>query len=312
MKLFITLLLCILSFASVSNSTTADLTKIYGIWHCGLDYCLWHQEVPISEFDWIVDRGDGKPSFNLLVFAFLNPVKVLQEGLDAVPKAINHSTVQYLQSKGISVQFSIGGATWVGAWNTALSTDPVTLAKNAALIALNYSVGIEIDYEGAKSVPLIDTFVSTYRQLIPANSTNSDSALLTVDTGAGTGYLTEVSEYASKWLAAGQIDWINAMVGSGPYTSIDQAIPYWEQHLHGQGKKVAPIQPSQLVVNLYSCDGSPICNTYQNTVLQGAIDWVTSNSTRGINFWAAGCQGPNQCCDNCSGIEQGSQAFLGN
>jgi hypothetical protein len=46
---------------------------------------------------------------------------------------------------------SIGGITYVKAWNQALATNPTQLGLNAAAVAKQLGVGIEIDYEEANS-----------------------------------------------------------------------------------------------------------------------------------------------------------------
>ena len=47
----------------------------------------------------------------------------------------------------------------------ALDSDPVQLAKNAALLANELNVGIEIDYEqdDGSRITALDTFIKTYR-----------------------------------------------------------------------------------------------------------------------------------------------------
>ncbi|GAM20156.1 hypothetical protein SAMD00019534_033310 [Acytostelium subglobosum LB1] len=293
----------------------SDLTKVYALWHCGADGCMWNEAVDNSYFDWIVNRGDGQPTANLIIFSFLNPVNVLSSGVQAVPAGLTPSMIQYLQSNGISVMFSIGGEEWSSEWDQALGQDPVTLGKNAAAIAQQFGVGIEIDYESEQSTPLLDQFVKAYRSVLPMDNSTSatDSSLLTVDTGSGTGYLTSVSQWASTWLEEGLINWINAMVAGGPYGSIGEATQYWDEHLQGTSwANIPPMNPEHLVVSLYSCDGSANCNAYPGSVLQGAVGWVQQQNTRGISFWVGGCVSPTVCCNNCPGIQQGSEALISN
>src|SRR5690348_11172397 len=44
--------------------------QIYGAWHCGSDYCTWGSVRDMTDFDkmnhWLIDRGDGRPSVNLV------------------------------------------------------------------------------------------------------------------------------------------------------------------------------------------------------------------------------------------------------
>src|SRR4029450_8624727 len=60
--------------------------QVYGVWHCGDDACIWGTERSITEFDsknhWIVDRGDGRPSVNVVVLSFVQPLKLLHRTTD--------------------------------------------------------------------------------------------------------------------------------------------------------------------------------------------------------------------------------------
>eukprot|EP01133_Synstelium_polycarpum_P006517 gene6517-7547_t len=311
MKLIIA---CILLAVASTMAIPSSLTKIYSIWHCGIDACAWNETVPLSNFDWIINRGDGQPTANLISLSFLNPVDILEKGVDAVPPAMTKTLVQYLQSKGLSVMFSVGGESWSGEWDTALGKDPVTLGKNAAAIANEYGVGIEIDYEAENSTPILDKFVKAYRSVIPFDNSSSatDSSLLTVDTGSGTGYLTSVSLWSATWLEEGLINWINAMVTGGPYGSLSEATQYWDEHLFGTSwANIPALRPEHLVVSLYSSDGSSNCPSYSGTVLEGTVGWVQNATTRGIAFWSAGCPSPSDCVVSCPGVETGSTNFLG-
>src|SRR3989442_13488877 len=59
----------------------ATQIQVYGAWHCGNDYCTWASVRDVADFDtknhWLVDRGDGTPSVNLVVLSFVNPLKLL-------------------------------------------------------------------------------------------------------------------------------------------------------------------------------------------------------------------------------------------
>jgi hypothetical protein len=65
-------------------------------------------------------------------------------------------------------------------------------------------------------------FFKTYRSIIPQGS--SPASYLTVDMGAGTGYLTEVSKLATTWLNETKIQWANAMVTGSPYGSLSEVL----------------------------------------------------------------------------------------
>src|ERR1044071_872437 len=50
--------------------------QIYGAWHCGNHYCDWSLVRNMTEFDqanrWLINRGNGQPSVNLIVLSFVN------------------------------------------------------------------------------------------------------------------------------------------------------------------------------------------------------------------------------------------------
>jgi len=286
-----------------------DLSKVYAVWYCGDDQCTWASQPNLSNMDWILNRGDGKPTANLVIFSFVNPMSLLQP--NGIPAGFTQDAVNFFTSQGIGVLFSIGGASYTPLWDQALAQNPTALAQNAAAISKQYGVGFEIDYENENSVSIaaLDVFVKTYRQEIPFGW-NAEN-LLNVDVGAGTGYLTSVSKAAGSWISQGLVNWENAMVTGSPYTNLSDATQYWEQHLNGANwANISALPGNELVVSLYSSDGSNNCNSYSGTVLEGTVGWVNQNSVRGISFWAVGCPGPNDCVTVCPGIQQGSEQFL--
>ena len=81
--------------------------SIYGVWHCGNHYCDWdlmRDTSPGEEFDqanhWIIDRGDGTPSVNLVVLSFLEPLELLNQTtneafVNGIPRGITPDAVNY-------------------------------------------------------------------------------------------------------------------------------------------------------------------------------------------------------------------------
>ena len=71
--------------ASANAALAAALTpiQVYGVWHAGSDYCTWATARDITEFDqknhWLIDRGNGQPSVNLVILSFVNPLKLLNK-----------------------------------------------------------------------------------------------------------------------------------------------------------------------------------------------------------------------------------------
>jgi len=285
-----------------------SLSKIYSVWHCADDSCLWANP-PSSDQTWLINRGDGNPTVNVVIFAFIDPLQLLQGKIPAGFAA----QASYFKSHNLYVIFSIGGADWASHWDQALTQDAAGLARNAANIAKQYGVGIEIDYEqdSSGSMGLLTTFVQTYRSIIPFDGSDSPApqSILTVDLGAGTGYLSAISQTTGNWLSAGLVNWANAMVAGDPNGDETQ---YWQQHLNGASwANIAPINPKYLVGSLYASSGANDCASYA-APLPNSVSWAKQNNVRGLSFWAVGCPaGPNQCANNCPGIQQGSKAFLG-
>ncbi len=101
------------------SGTTVRATQmeIYGAWHCGNDFCTWATVRDMANFDnanhWMIDRGDGTPSVNLVVLSFVNPLKLLNQTNDSqtvngAPIGMNSAVVSYFTSHNIRVMLSIG------------------------------------------------------------------------------------------------------------------------------------------------------------------------------------------------------------
>ena len=65
-----------------SSVQAAQPLEVYGAWHCGNDYCTWSTVRDMSDFDaknrWLIDRGDGLPSVNLVVLEFRAPAEAAE------------------------------------------------------------------------------------------------------------------------------------------------------------------------------------------------------------------------------------------
>lgn len=105
--------------------------QVYGAWHCGSDFCTWASVRDMTDFDtknhWIIDRGDGSPSVNLVVLSFVNPLKLLNQTNDAgdvngAPIGVTPAIVSYFTSHNIRVILSIGGITYTSYWDQALAS----------------------------------------------------------------------------------------------------------------------------------------------------------------------------------------------
>ena len=65
-------------------ASAATQVQVYGTWLCGTDECTWATVPNMTTFDadnhWLIDRGDGVPSVNLVVLSFVQPLKLLTAG----------------------------------------------------------------------------------------------------------------------------------------------------------------------------------------------------------------------------------------
>src|SRR5712692_2446635 len=186
--IFVGLLGAVAVLSSVVSQAQTPQMQIYGSWHCGNDFCTWASVRDMTDFDtknhWLIDRGDGShlPSVNLVILSFVNPLKLLNKTNDSgdtngVPNGMNAAVVNYFASHSVRVMLSIGGITYTTDWDTALDKDPVTLAKNAAALAQQLGVGIEIDYEENTNPRLaaLQQFITTYRSILPYDASGATS-----------------------------------------------------------------------------------------------------------------------------------------
>jgi hypothetical protein len=316
--------------------------QVYGVWHAGNDYCTWGTVRDITEFDqknhWIIDRGDGKPSVNLVILSFVNPLKLLNKTSDAtttegIPKGMNLNIVKYFNDRGIRVMLSIGGITYTDAWNTALAANPVQLAINAAEVAKNLGVGIEIDYEENSNANLagLQTFIDTYRSILPYDVTGQNhSARLTIDLAAGDRWLIAICRKATAdWLQTGNpvLDYANAMVPARQ-PSASGAIDNWDEHIDGKPQyapPIPPLAPCKFTGALYITGNNPIpeCINFNSSIQYSDREYVTrvmpygAGTTAGMlgyMFWAAECPSTRQQCTTgnnaCTGgVGEGSKYF---
>jgi hypothetical protein len=255
---------------AVSASGRAAATtpiQIYGAWHCGNDACTWSTVRDMTDFDtrnhWLIDRGDGSglPSVNLVILSFVNPLRLLNKTNDAqtvngVPKGMTAAIVNYFASRNLRVMLSIGGITYTKDWDTALDTNPSQLGINAAELAHQLGVGIEIDYEENSSPRLsaLQTFLTSYRNYVypvDGKGTQFDptganrAARLTIDLAAGDRWLIDICRQATgTWLTttAPVLDYANAMVPN-KQPNTPGAETNWQEHIDGKPQYSPPIPP---------------------------------------------------------------------
>ena len=320
----------------------ATQLQVYGVWHAGNDYCTWADVRSAGEFDqtnhWIIDRGDGIPSVNLVVLSFVNPLTLMnadpENPLTGIPPAMTQEIVNYFKNAGIRVMLSIGGFTYVDYWDAALAADPAKLARNAAAVASELGVGIEIDYEKNTDPNLtgLQTFIETYRSIHPYDATgNNHAARLTIDLAAGDRWLIALCQHASaNWLTVQNpvLDYANAMVPARQPGSAGDAIANWYEHIEGKPQYAPPIPsiaPRKFTGSLYITNRKqiPECVDFYLSLQYAAREFVTrvlpfegsgQGTTAGMlgyMFWAAECPSTRAVCatDCTGGIGEGAVYF---
>jgi hypothetical protein len=259
-----------LAFIAVGLSLAASIpvsakpVQVYGVWHCGSDLCGWDNVPEMNDFDiknhWLIDRGDGKPSVNLVVLSFVDPLRLLNLTNDAhnvngIPIGITPEIVSYFTSHKIRGMISIGGYTYAKDSDQVLATNPKKLGINAAQAAQRLGVGIEIDYENdhTPNVSGLDEFIAAYRSVLPYDAAAKNPASrLTIDLAMDDDYLGALTGYATaNWLTTGRpvLDYANAMVPS-EQESASMLEDGWREHIEGKAG-IPPIAPSTLTGSLF-------------------------------------------------------------
>jgi hypothetical protein len=325
--------------------------SIYGAWHCGNDYCTWASVRVMDDFDeknhWLIDRGNDSgypsetcdwteplscnPSVNLVVLSFVHPLRLLhqtteEEPLSGVPIGMTQEVVDYFKDQGVRVMLSIGGITYVDAWNQALADedDARQLGLNAAAVATALGVGIEIDYEENRNPNLdgLQAFIDAYRSVHPYDATGSNhAARLTIDLAAGDRWLIALTERATReWLntedddlntPAPVLDYANAMV-TPRQSSAEDFIAHWQEHIDGKPQydpPIPPLAPAKLTGSLWLTGRKPApecvdfskslqqpdaTGKYVQTVMPNGAG--TTHGMLGYMFWAAECEGTRTSC----------------
>ena len=294
--------------------------QIFGLWHAGNNYADWSIPREYGEFDeannWIIDRGDGRPSVNLVVLSFVHPMRLLNRTNDAstvdgVPKGMTQDVVDYFKDEGVRVMMSIGGVTYTDAWDEALATDAIGLGLAAAEIAKNFGVGIEIDYERNTdpNLEMLEDFILAYRSVHPYDPTGENhAARLTIDLAAGGRYLQDLNRYATiHWLDNADLvlgvdydpkgpilDYANAMVhrSSGSPSN-------WQEHVDGMltyNPQIPPKAPNRFTGGLYLKGNMDNCTDFYGSEQFRHAEYVQTVAPNGAGvtpgmlgfmFWAA-------------------------
>ena len=319
------LLLSLTLLAALPSTAAATPVSVYGAWLCGNDACTWASVRDMTDFDtknhWLINRGDGMPSVNLVVLSFVQPLKLLNRTTDAqtlngVPRGMTPEVVSYFKDRGVRVMLSIGGITYVDAWNQALAANPTQLGLNAAQVAQSLGVGIEIDYEENTSPNLtgLQAFIGAYRSQLPYDASGANhAARLTIDLAAGDRWLIALTRKATAdWLntTTPVLDYANAMVESKQFTNAAAAQSSWQEHIDGKAQYSPPIPPlaaAKFTGALYIVTGQspcPECVNFNNSLQKSTGNYVqtvqtkvgTSNGMLGYMFWASECPSTRRVC----------------
>ena len=314
--------------ASVSAQTSP--IQVYGVWHCGSDLCGWGTVRDLADFDsknhWLIDRGDGVPSVNLVVLSFVNPLKLLKltndsQTINGIPVGMTPEIVGYFVHRKIRVMLSIGGLTYIKDWDKALATNPQQLGVNAARTAQRLGVGMEIDYENDRSPNLsgLQEFITAYRSILSYDATATNpAARLTIDLALDDGYLMSLTQYAAaNWLTITHpvLDYANAMV---PFKQLTASAleKGWEEHVRGKSR-IPPLAPAKFTGSLYIATPGEVsaeCNRFSDSLENATGSFVQTveprgsgrtNGLLGYMFWAAECSGSKTVCttppNTCAG-----------
>jgi hypothetical protein len=293
----------------------------------------------MREFDeknhWLIDRNDSgcefadpgncDPSVNLVVLSFVHPLRLLRDTTDecvlcGIPDGMTRNVVNYFKDQGVRVMLSIGGITYVDPWNQALAEDATQLGLNAAAVATELGVGIEIDYEENRNPDLeaLQAFIDAYRSVHPYDPTGiNHAARLTIDLAAGDRWLIALTERATAlWLQTDDtgtpvLDYANAMVTPRQSTA-DKTMTNWQEHIDGKPQydpPIPPLAPAKLTGSLWLTGRQPapecvdFSNSLQHPDATGTfVQTITPNGAGtthgmlGYMFWAAECQGTRAEC----------------
>jgi hypothetical protein len=227
--------------------------------------------------------------------------------VDGVPRGMTPDIVNYFTSRGIRVMLSIGGITYVDPWNDALAENAAQLGRNAAAVAVQLGVGIEIDYEENSGADLVglQSFISAYRALLPYDASGANpAARLTIDLAAGDRWLIDIGRKATAdWLrtTGPVLDYANAMVPARQ-PSVSSAQANWQEHVDGKPQYAPPyppLAPAKFTGGLYVAEGNKVraeCTNYANSLQRSTSAFVQSVAPNGAGttagmlgymFWAA-------------------------
>ena len=289
----------------VETGPAATPISIYGAWHCGSDFCTW---ASVRNLDGVrpeeplADRprrraAVGEPRHpQLRASAAAAEQDERLADSQGVPIGMTQEVVDYFKSRNIRVMLSIGGITYVDAWNQALAANGWQLGLNAAEVAQRMGVGIEIDYEenSNPNIAGLQAFINAYRSMLPYDASGADhAARLTIDLAAGDRWLIALTQKATAdWLVPGGsvLDYANAMVPARQPRSTSDAIANWQEHVDGKPRyspPIGPLAPAKFTGSLYIVTGNraaPECVTFSTSLQKSTGTFVQTIAPNGAGL----------------------------
>jgi len=208
---------------------------------------------------------------------------------------------------------SIGGITYVTAWNQALLQNGTLLGATAAKVAGDLGVGMEIDWESttptAAMLQGLQDFINAYRKVHPYDASGSNhAARLTIDLAAGDRWLISLSQKAtSEWLLPRSmgtpvLDYCNAMVAGGDGTPTN-----WQEHIDGKPQfnpAIPPLAAAKFTGSLFLHGNNAACNNFNSSPQKTDFNFVntvvtkrgSTNGMLGYMFWASECPSSRATC----------------
>ena len=317
--------------AAVIDPTPTRI-QIYGSWHCGNDFCTWGAPRDLTEFDnknrWLVDRGDGRPSVNLVVLSFVHPYRLLKKTTDAqtlngIPRGMTPADRQLLQvprhpghaldrRDHLRIRLESGAGR---------KCDPARAQRRGSRHNAGRRDRDRLRGEPPAGHDRMQTFINAYRSVHPYDATGANHpARLTIDLAAGDRWLIDLTTKATRdWLRTDEpvLDYANAMVPARQPTAA-AAMANWQEHVDGKPQyapPIPPLAPAKFTGSLYIADGGkaiPECVNYAKSLQAATRNFVqgvlpngagTTAGMLGFMFWAAerpstrgiGTVPPNSC-----------------
>jgi hypothetical protein len=231
---------------------------------------------------------------NAISLAFLDPADLPRSR--TVPPVFA-TVASYWKSHGKTVFFSIGGMAYAERW-TWLSDMNATasIGKLLATVARDYSVGIEIDYEGGRDPTSgLVSLVTAFRQ----NGCPIGTCVITMDLyGSPGGQPWQTNTVKALLPSTGKpgqgsgnyLDFVNVMVIDGQ--PIPTSITFWNQWIAS-----GVLNPLRATFGLNAgWPGLGICQG-DSTAHQGmdvAVAWIKQHQAYGSLAWAVCPPAPGQ------------------